>query len=160
MERTEHFRFRTESAADTGALGQVLGRHIPAGASVALVGPLGAGKTVLVRGICRGLGVDDYVVSPTFILYEEFSGRAPVIHVDLYRLEHEMEIEELGVFDRLGGSTVTLVEWGDRSPILLAAVDAVVTIEPGHDDDRILAVDTTTECAATFEELGQWLFLP
>ena len=157
MKRTEHFCFRTTSAADTSALGDALGRHIRPGSCVVVAGPLGAGKTVLVGGICRGLGVDEDVVSPTFILYEEFSGRAPVIHVDLYRLEQESEIEELGVYDRLGGNAVVLVEWGDRSPALLAAADAVVTLTPVADDAREVTVEANAQCAGAFEELQQWL---
>lgn len=126
------------------------------GACVSLVGPLGAGKTVLAGGICRGLGVVDEVLSPTFILYEEFSGRLPVIHVDLYRLEHESEIAELGVFDAIGGGKVILVEWGDRSERLFRESDVVISLDYTSPSGRRIEVSTTDEAATFFEDAEQW----
>jgi tRNA threonylcarbamoyladenosine biosynthesis protein TsaE len=123
---------------------------------VSLVGPLGAGKTVLAGGVCRGLGVDDDVLSPTFVLYEEFTGRLPVVHVDLYRLEHESEIEELGVFDLVGGGKVILAEWGDRSGTLQAESDAVIAIKIASENGRRIEVECTPETAGVFEELQSW----
>src|SRR5512139_4265386 len=88
----------TASAAETARVGEELGACLEKGVCISLVGPLGAGKTVLVGGLCRGLGIDEDVVSPTFILLETFEGRVPVVHVDLYRLEHERELDELGIY--------------------------------------------------------------
>ncbi len=132
--------FRSKSEADTEAFGRGLGKSIRGGLCVSVIGPLGAGKTVLVRGICEGLDVEDDVLSPTFILCEEFSGRLTVLHLDLYRLEHEKEIEELGVFDRIGSDCVILAEWGDRSDYLLGRSDLVIKIEVG--DDCIRDIET------------------
>jgi tRNA threonylcarbamoyladenosine biosynthesis protein TsaE len=143
----------TESESATGELGEAIGRRIGEGFCAALVGSLGTGKSVLVRGICRGLGVDEDVLSPTFVLFEEYRGRLPVVHLDLYRLEHEREIEELGVFDRLGDDAVVLVEWGDRSPRLLDESDVVVSIEMTGDTRRRIVVDYPDRLAAVFEGL-------
>jgi len=156
MERNGRSVVTATSPKATESLGAALGRRITRGGCVALVGPLGAGKTVFVRGACRGLGVDEDVLSPTFILLEEFEGRLPVAHLDLYRLEHESEIEQLGVFDLLDGNTVVLVEWADRSELLMADADIVVEITdatPG----RQIVFSYTEEMNPVFEDLESWL---
>jgi tRNA threonylcarbamoyladenosine biosynthesis protein TsaE len=151
--RTRSRTITTESERSTGELGVSIGRRIGEGFCASLVGSLGTGKSVLVRGICRGLGVDEDVLSPTFVLFEEYRGRMSVVHLDLYRLEHEREIEELGVFDRLGDDTVVLVEWGDRSPRLLDESDVVVSIEMTGDTGRRIVVEYADRLAAVFEGL-------
>jgi tRNA threonylcarbamoyladenosine biosynthesis protein TsaE len=143
----------TQSERATGELGEAIGRRIGGGLCASLVGSLGTGKSVLVRGICRGLGVDEDVLSPTFVLFEEYRGRLPVVHLDLYRLEHEREVEELGVFDRLGGDTVILVEWGDRSPRLFDESDVVVSIEMAGDDGRRIELEYPDRLGALFAGL-------
>lgn len=130
----------TDGAAATERFGEWLGARLPAGCCVVISGPLGAGKTTLVRGVCRGLDVTDEVTSPTFILCEVFAGRHQVAHVDLYRLEHESEIEALGVFDMVG-NTVILAEWGERSPGLLDEADVVITLAAGAEDARTITLD-------------------
>jgi tRNA threonylcarbamoyladenosine biosynthesis protein TsaE len=141
------FVFLSGSERETAELGESLGKRIDAGACIAIVGVLGAGKTVLVRGICRGLGVAEEILSPTFVLYEEFSGRLPVAHVDFYRLEHEREIEELGVFDKLGTDCVVLAEWGDRSRSVLDSSGVVIRLACSGRESRTLEI----ECAPEFE---------
>jgi len=143
--------FRSASEADTLVLGQSLGSRLDRGVCIAIVGPLGAGKTVLVRGICKGLGVVDEVLSPTFVLYEEFEGNRRVCHIDLYRLEHEQEIEELGVFDTLGSGAVLLVEWGDRSGMLMEASDIVVRLAIVDDAARDIEVRYTGALSSLFK---------
>lgn len=148
MRRSPLYTLRTASEADTGRVGALLGARIARGLVVCISGPLGAGKTVLVRGICRGLGVEGDIVSPTFILMETLRGRLDIAHIDLYRLEHERELEEIGVFDLLAGDTVVLVEWGERSPALFDACDAAVRLEPAADGGRVVTVTATAEAAA------------
>lgn len=160
MERTARLTFRTDSAGATRRFGESLGRAIRGGVCISLTGALGAGKTVLAAGICRGLGVEDDVLSPTFILYEEFRGRLPVAHVDLYRLEHESEIEELGVFETIGSGTVVLAEWGNRSETLLELSDVVIELSApdggAGETARRLDVGATAEAAALFEGAESW----
>jgi tRNA threonylcarbamoyladenosine biosynthesis protein TsaE len=87
------------------------------------------------------------VLSPTFVLYEEFSGRIAVVHVDLYRLDHEREIEELGVFDKLGTDCVILAEWGDRSRYLLDSSEVVMRLAFSGEHSRTIEIN----CAPEFE---------
>jgi tRNA threonylcarbamoyladenosine biosynthesis protein TsaE len=143
----------TVSEAETARFGAELGECFTHSACVSLVGPLGAGKTVLVRGLCRGLGINEEVVSPTFILLETFQGRLPVVHVDLYRLEHERELEELGVYDYLRDGAVLLAEWGDRSPRLHAQADVEIRIE-GTGPERSITVHAAPELADAFAEIA------
>ena len=109
--------FRTRSVEETLALGQTLAGRFAAGELVALVGELGVGKTVLVRGLARGLGVADdrLVSSPSYVLVQEYPGPVPVFHVDLYRLKAPgAELADLGLGEMLA-SGVVLMEWADRA---------------------------------------------
>jgi tRNA threonylcarbamoyladenosine biosynthesis protein TsaE len=143
----------TASEAETARFGAELGECLHAGTCVCLAGPLGAGKTVLVGGLCRGLGINDLVVSPTFILLETFEGRLPVVHVDLYRLEHERELEEIGVFDFLSAGAVLLAEWGERSQRLHDLADVEIRIEPGSENERSITVHAVPALAEVFAEI-------
>ncbi|UCG52487.1 MAG: tRNA (adenosine(37)-N6)-threonylcarbamoyltransferase complex ATPase subunit type 1 TsaE [Candidatus Latescibacterota bacterium] len=151
--RPETTIITTNSESETERLGVSLGCRIDKGLCISLVGALGSGKSVLVRGICKGLGVEEDVLSPTFILYEEYVGRVPVIHLDLYRLDHERDIEELGVWDRLGDGSVVLVEWGDRSVHLFGVSDIVINLEIIGDTERRIAVRSSSDCAGVLEGL-------
>ena len=105
----------THSEGETMAVGRELGRRLAPGAVVLLSGPLGAGKTAFARGLAEGLGADpDDVSSPTFTIVQEYRGRVPVQHVDLYRLS-PVEVDDLALDDLLEGS-VMAIEWPDRWP--------------------------------------------
>jgi tRNA threonylcarbamoyladenosine biosynthesis protein TsaE len=108
----------------TRALGGRLAQALFPGAVVALVGPLGAGKTELARAIVAGLGGDPrQVFSPTFTLIHEYAARLPVYHFDAYRLRGDSEFLDLGVHEYLEGDGVCLIEWADRvTPCLPADV--------------------------------------
>jgi tRNA threonylcarbamoyladenosine biosynthesis protein TsaE len=81
---------------------------------VALEGELGSGKTVFAKGICQGLGVRNLVTSPTFIIVNEYTGRIPVYHVDLYRVDTEEELQSTGFDDILSQDGVSIVEWAEK----------------------------------------------
>lgn len=151
--RTETITIHTASESATLDLAAALGRRIDSGLCVCLVGSLGVGKSVFVRGLCRGLDVDEDVLSPTFILFEEYAGRLPLIHLDLYRLEHESDIEELGVFDRLGDGSVVVVEWGERSEYIFGVADVVLTIEITGETARRISINCNRDHVNLFEGL-------
>ena len=111
--------FRTRNAQETEALGESVGHLLKAGDFILLSGQLGAGKTVFTRGIARGLGVADYVKSPSYTLVNEYEGRLLVYHMDLYRLEDPEDLEDLGYEEYFYGKGVTIVEWGERAGALL-----------------------------------------
>ena len=109
----------TETADETRAVGEALASMLQPRDTVVLTGDLGAGKTTLVQGIGRGLGVEDHVASPTFTLVREYTGRLDVAHVDVYRLERVQDVVDLAL-DELGGpDRVLLIEWGDAVSDLL-----------------------------------------
>ena len=105
------------TAADLQAIGERLGRALAVGDVLALVGPLGAGKTTFVQGMARGVEVaaDRHVASPTFALVNEHPGRVPLVHADLYRINDPRELEELGLSDAFDRAAVA-IEWLDRFP--------------------------------------------
>lgn len=102
--------------AGTDAFGRRLAQLLFPGAVIALIGPLGAGKTHLVRAIAEGLGIADprRVSSPTFVLIQEYDARLPIYHFDAYRLKSEAEFADLGVYEYFQGGGVCLVEWADK----------------------------------------------
>lgn len=133
---------RTTSTAETIALGERLGRASAPGDLVCLWGDLGAGKTQVAKGIARGLGVTDTVNSPTFILMNEYVGRLPLFHVDLYRLADAADALAGGVIDDRQGDGVTVVEWPDRMGGVLPTGRLDVRI--GGSGDEVRDIEVTT----------------
>ncbi len=112
---------QTRSASETIRVGKGIGSRLRSGDVVALVGELGAGKTQLIKGLAEGVGIRNpaYISSPSFTLINEYPGKTPFYHIDLFRLEREKEAEELGLEDYFQGGGVTAIEWADRIPSLL-----------------------------------------
>jgi tRNA threonylcarbamoyladenosine biosynthesis protein TsaE len=114
------WKLSTPSPLHTDRLGKAIGSALQGGETLALFGPLGAGKTALVRGVAAGLGASPRAVSsPTFVLIHEYRGRLPLAHIDLYRLCSSREIESIGLEEYLSGSTVTAIEWADKGEAML-----------------------------------------
>jgi tRNA threonylcarbamoyladenosine biosynthesis protein TsaE len=121
MEKHEIF---TNSPAATLALGKRVGERLSAGSVIALIGELGCGKTLFTRGICDGLGVPvRQVNSPTFMLVNEYRGRLPVFHIDLYRLSGVNDSFEIGIADYLSRAVtgVMIIEWAEKILAVLPA---------------------------------------
>src|ERR1700677_4208007 len=108
--------FPIDHLAATDAFGLRLGELLFPGAVIALVGPLGSGKTHLVRAIATGLGIvnDNAVTSPTFVLIQEYPARLPIFHFDAYRLSGPNEFFELGAHEYYEMDGICLIEWADR----------------------------------------------
>jgi tRNA threonylcarbamoyladenosine biosynthesis protein TsaE len=142
---TEPFTFDVVDLAGTQAFGQQLAGVLRPGQVIALVGPLGAGKTHLVRAVAVGLGVADgrLVCSPTFVLINEYTARLPVYHFDTYRLKHPEEFFDLGVHEYFAGDGVCLVEWGDRVEQFLPADHLRLTITVTGETTRRFTLEAT-----------------
>lgn len=107
--------FRTNDTEGTIELGRTLGSLLREGDVLILTGDLGAGKTQLTKGIAAGMRIDDDVTSPTFNILMVYEGPdMPLYHFDLYRLEHEDQLEDTGLYDLLGGDGVCVIEWGEQ----------------------------------------------
>ncbi len=124
----------TESAAETIEFGRKLGERLSGGEIIGLVGPLGSGKTHLIKGIAAGAGAQEAqrgVNSPTFVIINEYQGRLSIYHIDAYRLNSVAEFEMLGFDDYCRPDSVVLVEWADK---ILPALDGVdfIRIELSH----------------------------
>ena len=134
----------SRSDAETEAIGAALAARLGPGARVLLYGELGAGKTAFVRGLAAGLGVDpDEVSSPTFTLVQEYRGRLPLYHVDLYRLAPG-EVDDLGL-DALAADGVLAIEWAERMPRDDAGAIEVRLEHAGEDERRITVTTPVSE---------------
>jgi tRNA threonylcarbamoyladenosine biosynthesis protein TsaE len=127
----------TGSPAETEAAGEAFGRDLKTGDLLLLAGDLGAGKTTFVRGVARGAGSSAHVASPTFQLVRVYKGRIQLAHVDLYRIEADGELGDLGL-DELLDQGAVLVEWGDR---LDAPQAALLSIQHLGGDRRRLRLE-------------------
>ncbi|MHC4716709.1 MAG: tRNA (adenosine(37)-N6)-threonylcarbamoyltransferase complex ATPase subunit type 1 TsaE [Planctomycetota bacterium] len=135
--------FLSNSVEETEMLGGRLAERLGVGDLVAMEGPLGAGKTVLIRGIAAGLGLADerMVSSPTYVLVQEYPGRVTVFHVDLYRVPAGAEeIDDLAL-DEMLAEGVVLVEWADRAAGALPRPHWRVVIRPTGRDSREITVE-------------------
>ena len=141
---------RTLDIADlsqTEAFGHRLGALLFPGAVVALVGPLGAGKTHLARAVAEGLGVKNpaAVNSPTFVLIQEYPARLPIYHFDAYRLSGPREFAELGVDEYFRGDGVCLIEWADKVETTLPADHLRIDIAIVDEDRRRFTLTASGE---------------
>lgn len=135
-------RFLSQSSAETLYLGERISGALRADDVAGLTGDLGSGKTCLIQGICRGLGVTEPVTSPTFTLVQEYTGSLPVYHLDLYRLDRIEEIEQLGLDQYFESGGIALIEWAERArPILPAgAIDIRIDRDAASEDARRITV--------------------
>jgi len=132
--------FETDSAAATELLGRELAGRFKSGDCVALVGGLGSGKTVLVRGLAAGLGLGDIslVCSPSYVLARQYPARMTVYHLDLYRIRSGAELADLGLEEMLADGLV-LIEWADRAQEYLPRPRWQISIEiTGADTRRLM----------------------
>ena len=129
------------SLDDTKEFGESLGRVLKKSDILCLNGDLGAGKTTLTKSIGIGLGVDEYITSPTFSLINEYRGNIPVYHFDVYRLENVDELDDLGFDEYFFGEGVCIIEWADKIEKMLPKEIIVLDIEKGETvDKRIVSI--------------------
>lgn len=134
-------RYVTNSAAQTQQLGETIGKSLPKGAVVALYGGLGMGKTTFVRGLARGLGLEDTVSSPTFALVHEYRGENTLYHFDMYRVSGCDDLYSTGFFDYLDGEARLVCEWSENIEEFLPAGALKIAFAPGEQEEqRIITV--------------------
>ena len=124
--------YRTETPEHTIRVGFAIGKQLRPGSVVALHGPLGAGKTTLVKGIARALNIEEAVTSPSFTLIAEYEGSregnpVTLYHIDLYRISHPQEVEDLGMEEILNGEGIYVIEWAEKASEFLP--ESVVRVE-------------------------------
>jgi len=136
MERIEYI---SNNPSETIAIGEHLGRYARIGDLFLLHGELGAGKTQLVKGLAKGIGVDDwqYVLSPSFTLMNIYEGRVELCHADLYRLD-EADVDTLGIEEFLDRGVVA-VEWAERNPTWQSPVRVTLTVT--GEQERIIVME-------------------
>lgn len=130
----------TKSAKETFEFGRKIGSSLKGGEILALVGDLGAGKTTFIQGLAQGMGIENKIVSPTFILMRSYEGKnLKLYHLDLYRLEGDIKthVRELGIEDFWGrGKNVAVVEWADKSREVFPSGTIWIDFEKIDEDER------------------------
>ncbi|WP_018130950.1 tRNA (adenosine(37)-N6)-threonylcarbamoyltransferase complex ATPase subunit type 1 TsaE [Effusibacillus pohliae] len=150
------FRRTTHSPEQTRAVAERLARLLQAGDVLTLTGDLGAGKTTFTQGLAKGLGVEEPVSSPTFMLIREYEGRLPLYHMDVYRLGEQAGSEDLGIEEYLYGDGVSVIEWAEFVQPLLPDDYLQVTIrKTGESERRIEIAGHGVRFARMLEELDE-----
>ena len=129
------------SETETEKAGYDFGKTLKRGDVISLIGTLGAGKTVLAKGIARSLGIKEAIVSPTFTIVQEYNGREKLYHLDLYRLSGEDEFESMGGEDFLYPDGITLIEWAEKIGDMMPPDAYKVTISILEDGSRSIEIE-------------------
>lgn len=124
---------KTKDTEETERLGRRIGEKLKKGDVVSLRGSLGAGKTVIAKGIARSLGIGEAIVSPTFTIVQEYDGKEKLYHLDIYRLSGEDEFESMGGEEFLYPDGITLIEWSEKIDSMLP--DSTIYIDVTINDD-------------------------
>jgi tRNA threonylcarbamoyladenosine biosynthesis protein TsaE len=130
----------SSSEEETRSIGERIGKRVKTGAVLAIEGELGAGKTCLIQGIARGLGIDSSIPvnSPSYVIINEYPGPVPLYHFDLYRLHEERELVELDWQDYLGRKGVIVIEWADRISSVLPPGHIRIVMEMTGPNSRLI----------------------
>lgn len=136
---------KSHSPEETKNIGKIIGELAKQGDVLLLEGKLGAGKTCLTQGIALGLEIDDYVLSPTFVIMREFYGRLPLYHMDLYRLENIEESMDLGLDDYLYGEGLCVLEWAEKVISILPRKHLMIRIDYDGDTGRIFRLEPVSD---------------
>ncbi|HEY8584281.1 MAG TPA: tRNA (adenosine(37)-N6)-threonylcarbamoyltransferase complex ATPase subunit type 1 TsaE [Capillimicrobium sp.] len=131
---------QTASAEETEALAAEIAEGLVGGEVILLTGGIGSGKTVFAKGVARGLGIEEIVVSPSFLLQRTYEGRLELDHFDLYRLTEASEVDELGIDEFADAGAVVVVEWADRfeDPLAPPFLRVAMDLGEGEDDRRLV----------------------
>ncbi len=134
-------KIKLDGLEATEEFGKIIGGFLGSGDIVCLNGELGAGKTTLTKSIGKGLDVEEYITSPTFALINQYEGRVPVYHFDVYRLEGVEDTFDLGFDEYFFGEGVCIIEWADRIEEAIPEDRIVLDIEKGKEDsERLISI--------------------
>lgn len=139
--RGDAIELRAPTAEATREIGETIGRHAPEGAVALVTGPLGAGKTTFAQGVAVGCGVEGRVTSPTYNLIHRHAGERPFIHVDLFRLVDDTDLETLDLDEFLAADGVACVEWPERIAERVSPPRADVRILRESHGERTITID-------------------
>lgn len=131
----------TNSSEESFTLGRRLGQSARPGDVYALSGELGCGKTIIAKGIAEGIGITEDITSPTFTLLEIYENTVPLYHFDLYRIEHDAELDHLYFEDYWEGTGVSVIEWAERAGTRLPDNTVHVTIEYINSTTRRIEIE-------------------
>ena len=137
--------FFTHSAEETIALGYKIGKKLKKGDIIAMQGTLAAGKTTITKGIAQALEISEEITSPTFCLISEYSGKMPLYHMDVYRLDGTEDFINLGVDDMLYGDGVCIIEWSQKIMEELPKNTIILRILPQEDGSRKIEIENFNE---------------
>lgn len=146
----------SEGADETINIGQIIGRFLQKGDIVALVGELGSGKTCITQGIARGLNVPEsyYITSPTFTLINEYPGRIPLYHLDIYRLSGSQDLIDMGYEEYFYGDGIIVIEWAEKIRNILPDGTLFINLMYVDENTRSISISGNRKrSAALFEEL-------
>ena len=151
-----NYKITTLSVDETKKLGEKIGACLKTEIVLALIGDLGSGKTSFVQGLARGLEVPNgyYITSPSYTMINEYPGRQPLFHVDLYRLEDPVDVEDIGLYDILGDNYVVAIEWADRIRQELLPDHVTIKFEISGDESREICI--SAHGPKTVNLLSRW----
>jgi len=141
-----HNRFITNSPDETMEIGLRLGRLLKPGDVVGLYGELGSGKTTFIKGIAMALGIENKdIASASFTIIAEYNTKPPFFHIDLYRIEKDTELDDLGLWDQMGGDGISVIEWAEKAGIRLPEETIKVYLKSLGDDKREIMIEGRNE---------------
>ena len=164
MVERETIELQLNNTDETLKLGEIIGKSLNPGSIIALVGDLGAGKTVLVKGIAKGLGIEEEPNSPTFVIMNSYEGRLPLYHFDLYRLSDEEELLGIGYDEYFFGDGVAAVEWADKIKNIFPedTINIEIKIPESESEDsekqRDIRIEGVTKWVLSFKNTAEQAF--
>lgn len=139
-------KYITKSPEETKEIGFKLGKLLKPGDSVGLYGELGSGKTTLVKGIAKAIGIDEKeIVSASFTIIAEYDTTPPFYHIDLYRIEKDNELDEIGLWEHIGGGGISVIEWSEKAEARLPEEIIKVRFNPLAEDIREIIIEGKDE---------------
>jgi len=145
----------SQSPADTLHIGRIIGETLTGGEILGLTGELGTGKTCLTQGIAQGMGIAEryYITSPTFTLVNEYPGRIPLYHMDVYRLAGSVDLEDMGYEEYFYGNGVVVIEWAEKVADILPPEALFIHLEHAGGDTRRMEISCESDASTIIEIL-------